>query len=49
MKIKEVIIKLSCEELLRVRRILVDEDPNEAMLFIKECLKPQIDNATKKH
>lgn len=49
MEIKEVIIKLSPEETLRLIRILVDEDSNEAMAFLKECLKPKLDNATRTH
>ena len=49
MAIKDVFIKLSSEEALRLTRILVDEDREEAMLFLKECLKPQLDKATRDH
>lgn len=49
MTIKEVVIKLSPEEALRLTRILVDEDREEAMLFVKECLKPQLDKAMRDH
>jgi hypothetical protein len=49
MAIKEIVIKLSPEEALRLTRILIDEDPDEAMFFLKECLKPQVDKATRDH
>ncbi|OPY62518.1 MAG: hypothetical protein A4E57_03965 [Syntrophorhabdaceae bacterium PtaU1.Bin034] len=47
MAIKEIVIKLSAEEVLRVMRILIDEDCEEAMLFLKECLKSRLENATR--
>jgi hypothetical protein len=37
------ILKLTSEETLRLTRILLDEDKEEALLFLKQCLKPQID------
>ncbi len=49
MAIKEVIIKLSPEETLRLTRILIDEDGKEAMLFLKECLKPKLDKEMRDH
>jgi len=49
MMIKPVVLNLSPEETLRVTRILVDEDKGEALLFLKECLKPQLDQATRDH
>jgi len=49
MAIKEVIIKLSPEETLRLTRVLVDEDREAAMLFLKECLKPQLDKGIRDH
>jgi hypothetical protein len=49
MKIREIVVQLSPEETLRLTRILVDEDREEAMLFLKECLKPQLDKATRDH
>lgn len=47
MGIKEIVIKLSPEEVLRLTRILIDEDREDAMLFLKQCLKPQVDNASR--
>ena len=41
MAIKDIVIKLSPEEVFRLTRILLDEDRGEAMLFLKECLKPR--------
>jgi hypothetical protein len=49
MTIKEIMMKLSPEETLRLTRILIDEDREEAMLFLKECWKPQLDTATRDH
>ncbi len=49
MKIKNVVLNLSPEETLRLTRILLDEDKEEAFLFLKECLKPQLDQATRDH
>ncbi len=47
MTIDPVIIKLTPEEVLRLTRFLVDEDKEEALLFLRQCLKPQLDQATR--
>ena len=47
MTINQVILKLTSEEVLRLTRILLDEDKEEALLFLKQCLKPQLDQATR--
>jgi hypothetical protein len=47
--IKPVVLKLDGEETLRLTRILLDEDKGEALSFLKECLKPQLDQATRDH
>jgi hypothetical protein len=49
MKIKDVVLNLSPEETLRLTRILLDEDEDEALAFLKECLKPQLTEATRDH
>ena len=49
MAIKEVVIKFSPEEVLCLTKILVDEDREEAMLFLKEYLKPQLDKTSRDH
>jgi len=49
MTIKKVVLNLSPEETLRLTRILLHEDNEEAFLFLKECLKPQLDQATRDH
>jgi len=49
MTIKKVVFNLNPEETLRLTRILVDEDKGEALLFLKECLKPQLEQATRDH
>ena len=47
MKIKDVLINLRPEETLRLTRILLDEDKEEALLFLKQCLKPQLDQTAR--
>ena len=37
------VLKLTPEDVLRLTRILIDEDKEEAILFLKQCLKPQLD------
>ena len=49
MKIKNVVFHLNPEETLRLTRILLDGDKEEALLFLKECVKPQLDQATRDH
>ena len=49
MKIKNVVFNLSPKDTLRLTRILLDEDKDEALPFLKECLKPQLDEATRDH
>jgi len=38
-----IVLKLTPEDVLRLTRILIDEDKEEAILFLKQCLKPQLD------
>ena len=49
MRIKLVVINLTAEQTLRLTRILVDEDQEEALIFLKDCLKPQLDDLTRDH
>ena len=49
MAIKPILFHLSAEEVLKLTRILLDEDKDEALAFVKECLKPQLDHATRDH
>ncbi len=49
MKIKNLVLDLSPEETTKLTRILVAEDKDEALAFLKECLKPQLDQATRDH
>jgi hypothetical protein len=41
MPIKPALFHLTAEEVLKLTTILFDEDKEEALLFLKECLKPQ--------
>jgi hypothetical protein len=49
MTIKSIILNLSPEETMRLARILLDEDKDEALAFLKECLKSQLAEATRDH
>jgi hypothetical protein len=42
-----IVLKLTPEESLRLTRILLDEDKDEALLFLKQCLKPQLDQTVR--
>ncbi len=46
---ESIILKLTPEDVLRLIRILLDEDKEEALLFLKQCLKPQLDQAGRGH
>ncbi len=47
MTIKPMILKLNPEEISRLTRILLNDEKEEALQFLKECLKPQLDQATR--
>ena len=49
MAIKSIVLNLTAQATLRLTRILIDEDKEEAILFLKECLKPQLEQATRDH
>jgi len=49
MNIRHVVLNLNPEQTLRLTRILLDEDKDEALAFLKEYLKPQFDHATRDH
>ena len=44
---QSIILKLTPEDALRLTRILLDDDKEEALLFLKQCLKPQLDQTTR--
>ena len=49
MTIKPTILNLSPVETMGLTRVLLDGDKNEALAFLKECLKSQLDHATRDH
>jgi uncharacterized protein with von Willebrand factor type A (vWA) domain len=49
MTIGPIVLKLTPEEVLRLTRVLLDEDKEEAFQFLKECVKPQLDHADRGH
>jgi hypothetical protein len=44
-----MILKLGPEAISRLTRILLHDEKEEALLFLKECLKPQVDQAMHNH
>ena len=44
---ESTLVKLTPEDALRLTRILLDDDKEEALLFLKQCLKPQLDQTTR--
>lgn len=44
---QRIIISLNLNEISRLTRAILDEDKEEALLFLKEVLKPQVDQATR--
>ncbi len=49
MRIKPIVLNLTSEEIARLTRILLDENKEEALAFLKECLKPQLEQAIRDH
>ena len=49
MKLRKVVLQLNPEEVLRFMRIMTDEDRDDAFAFLKEVMKPRIDDATREH
>ena len=46
---KEIVLALREEELIRIKRILADEDEREALRFIGEVLEPRVKEAELPH
>jgi hypothetical protein len=44
---KKVVITLSSQEIIRLTKIVLDEEKEEAFTYLKEVLKPQVDQATR--
>lgn len=47
MNLKRIVLSLNSDEVIRLTKILLDEDKEDALTFIKEILKPQVDQATR--
>lgn len=45
--IRKVIISLDPDEVSRMTRVILDGDKEDALLFLKEVLKPQVDQTTR--
>jgi len=45
MNVEKIVITLNHEEVLRLTEILLDEEEEEALAFLKEVLKPQVEQA----
>lgn len=46
MIVEKIVITLNRDEVLRLTEILLDEEKEEVLAFLKEVLKPQVDQAT---
>ena len=49
MKLKKVVLQLSPEEVIRFIRIMTNQNKDEALTFLKDVVKPQVDDATREH
>jgi len=49
MSAKRTVITFDSEEIIRLTKILLDEEKEEAFAFLKEILKPKVDQATQSH
>jgi hypothetical protein len=47
MNLKRIVLSLNSDEVIRLTKILLDGDKEDAFTFIKEVLKPQVDQATR--
>ena len=47
MSLKRIVLSLNSDEVIRLAKILLDEDKEDALAFIKEVLKPHVDQATR--
>jgi hypothetical protein len=47
MNLKKIVFSLNSDEVIRLTKILLDGDKEDALLFLKEVLKPQVDQATR--
>lgn len=47
MNLKRVILSLNSDEVIRLTKILLDEEKEDAFVFLKEVIKPQVDQATR--
>jgi hypothetical protein len=46
---KRIAVSLGEEELIRIKRILADDDRDEALAFIREVLEPKVKEADLPH
>jgi hypothetical protein len=49
MTIKNLVLRLRSEDKHRLTQIFLDEDQEESLLFLKECVKPQLESAIRDH
>jgi len=45
----DLVIKLTDEEIMRITRISLDDDKEEALIFIKDTLEKKIKDLTRPH
>ena len=49
LKMKKVVISLSQEEVIRLTRIILDDDKEESFIFLKESIAKKVNHATRPH
>jgi hypothetical protein len=47
MTTSKVVITLNSQEIIRLTKILLDEEKEEAFTYLREVLKPQVEQATR--
>jgi len=47
MNLRRIVLSLNSDEVIRLTKILLDEDKEDALNFIKQILRPQVDQATR--
>jgi hypothetical protein len=47
MNLKRMVLSLNSDEVIRLTKILLDDEKEDALLFLKEVLKPQVDQVTR--
>lgn len=47
MNLRRIVLSLNSDEVIRLTKIILDEEKEDALAFLKEVIKPQVDQATR--